>query len=98
MMHECKLLRLCMLLLLHKAPSPCSCSFLTQSLHLVCRLKDRIEEVLKTDRTMRLMVQLEAALHDSRIEASCVSACTQTLFALCSLTHCANVPCRKLLN
>ena len=72
MMHECKSLRLCMLLLLHILLSPCSCSFLAPRLHLLCRLKDRIEEVLKTDRTMRLMVQLEAALHDSRIEVSCV--------------------------
>ena len=39
----------------------------------LCRLKDRIEGVLNTDRTVRLVVQLEAALHDSRLE---VSGCT----------------------
>ena len=34
----------------------------------LCRLKDRIEGVLNTDRTVRLVVGLEAALHDSRLE------------------------------
>ncbi|KAL0054253.1 hypothetical protein WJX82_006139 [Trebouxia sp. C0006] len=32
------------------------------------KLKDKIEGVLNTDRTVRLVVQLEAALHDSRLE------------------------------
>lgn len=35
------------------------------------RLRDKIEGVLNTDRTVRLVVQLEAALHDSRFEVSC---------------------------
>ena len=43
----------------------------------VCdRLRDRIESVLNTDRTVRLVVQLEAALHDSRFEASLFLDCT----------------------
>lgn len=36
----------------------------------LCRLKQRIEGVLNTDRTVRIVVQLEAALHDSRLEVS----------------------------
>ena len=43
---------------------------LCDAYHAVYRLKDRIEGVLNTDRTVRLVVQLEAALHDSRLEAS----------------------------
>ena len=35
---------------------------------LAHRLRDKIEGVLNTDRTVRLVVQLEAALHDSRFE------------------------------
>lgn len=41
------------------------------------RLKEKIEGVLNTDRTVRLVVQLEAALHDSRLEVSC--PCKQVL-------------------
>ena len=51
------------------------------STHLVQRLphrlRDKIEGVLNTDRTVRLVVQLEAALHDSRYEVihHAVDAC-----------------------
>lgn len=46
----------------------CGLCILTEApLH---RLRDKIEGVLNTDRTVRLVVQLEAALHDSRYEVS----------------------------
>lgn len=39
-------------------------------MHWAHRLRDKIEGVLNTDRTVRLVVQLEAALNDSRFEVS----------------------------
>ena len=44
------------------------------------RLRDKIEGVLNTDRTVRLVVQLEAALHDSRFEVSSFMLLTCQVF------------------
>lgn len=58
------------------------------------RLRDKIEGVLNTDRTVRLVVQLEAALHDSRFEVihHAVDAChfAATVEAVSLRSFCAH--------
>ena len=67
---------------------------------LAHRLRDKIEGVLNTDRTVRLVVQLEAALHDSRYEViyHAVNVCQLAASFEAVSFHSFVAYCRNLVN